>query len=95
MRVVGLTILSAGLLVACAPAPVPEVSRDQAFEICTDEALRRGAPEMEAPFGPDRLRRDAGLPPFDGRIPRVERETVFITCFHRLTGELPGDQPFS
>jgi len=95
MRVVGLTLIGAGLLAACAPAPVPEVSRAQAVEICTDEALRRGAPEADRPFGPDGLRAQVGLPPFGGAVPRRERETVYITCFHRLTGELPEDQPFS
>ncbi len=93
MKSVGIALGGAILLTACAPAVQPDLTRDQAVAFCTEEALRRGEPELNEPFGPDGLRANAGLPPFDTTIPRIERETVYQTCFHRVTGQLPADIP--
>ncbi len=86
-------IIALGALAACTAAPQEPVSQDQAVEICRDEAFERGAPELNNPFGPDGLRAEVGLPPFDTNRARPERETVYQTCFHRLTGELPTELP--
>ncbi|MEL6167317.1 MAG: hypothetical protein AAFR35_01410 [Pseudomonadota bacterium] len=90
-RAAALTLILA--LGACATTPTEPVSQDVADAECIREAESRGVPEADAPFGPDGFRARVGLPPYDALASGRDRRNIYVTCFHRLTGELPGDIP--